>query len=167
LTERRLLLSEMTLGVDLEGSQMSSVPLPADDLHRRVADTVGRLDAGALTQLPMRPERGCRSLVSVRSIFLLVSDCPWFSQPRLFVRLQEVGFHKPSLPPVPEDAVDLGLLMAKHPTHSHSYPNLITLISIPHPPKNIRRKLNPTHPITLLTPNQPVIGWKPMENPWA
>jgi hypothetical protein len=46
------------------------------------------------------------SLVSVRSFFLLVSDCPWFSQPRLFVRLQEVGFHKPSLPPVPEDAVD-------------------------------------------------------------
>jgi hypothetical protein len=35
-----------------------------------------------------------------------VSDCPWFSQPRLFVRLQEVGFHKPSLPPVPEDAMD-------------------------------------------------------------
>jgi hypothetical protein len=46
------------------------------------------------------------SLVSVRSFFLLVSDCPWFSQPRLFVRLQEVGFHKPSLPPVLEDAVD-------------------------------------------------------------
>jgi hypothetical protein len=106
LTERRLLLSEMTLGVDLEGSQMSSVPLPADDLHRRVAGTIGRLDVGALTQLPMRPERGCMSLVSVRSFFLLVSDCPWFSQPRLFVRLQEVGFHKPSLPSVPEDAVD-------------------------------------------------------------
>jgi hypothetical protein len=24
----------------------------------------------------------------------------------IFVRLQELGFHKPSLPPVPEDAVD-------------------------------------------------------------
>jgi hypothetical protein len=47
-----------------------------------------------------------RSRLCVRSFFLLVSDCPWFSQPRLFVRLQEVGFHKPSLPPVPEDAVD-------------------------------------------------------------
>jgi hypothetical protein len=46
------------------------------------------------------------SLVSVRPFFLLVSDCPWFSQPRLFVRLQKVGAHKPSLPPVPEDAVD-------------------------------------------------------------
>jgi hypothetical protein len=46
------------------------------------------------------------SLVSVRSFFLLVSDCPWFSRSRLLVHLQEVGFHKPSLPPVPEDAVD-------------------------------------------------------------
>jgi hypothetical protein len=106
LTERRLQLSEMTPGVDLEVLQMSSAPLPADDLHRRVADTVGRLDAGARTQLSMRPDRGCVSLVSVRSFFLLVSHCPWFSQPRLFIRLQEVGFHKPSLPPVPEDAVD-------------------------------------------------------------
>jgi hypothetical protein len=106
LTEWRLPLWEMTPGVDLEGLQMSSVPLPADDLHRRVAGTVGRLDTGALTQLSMRPDRGCVSLVSVRSFFLLVLDCPWFSQPRLFVRLQEVGFHKPSLPLVPEDAVD-------------------------------------------------------------
>jgi hypothetical protein len=106
LTEQRLLLSEMMPGVDLEGSQMSSVPLPADDLHRRVAATVGKLDVGALTQPSMRLERGCISLVSVCSFFLLVSDCPWFSQPRLFIRFQEVGFHKPSLPPVPEDAVD-------------------------------------------------------------
>jgi hypothetical protein len=59
---------------------MSSVPLSADDLRRRVAGTVGRLDAGALTQPLMRPERGCMSLVSVRSFFFLVSDCPWFSQ---------------------------------------------------------------------------------------
>jgi hypothetical protein len=58
--------------VDLGGSQMSSVPLPADDLHRRVAATIGKLDAGALTQPSMRPERGCMSLVSVRSFFLLV-----------------------------------------------------------------------------------------------
>ena len=49
LPERRLPLWEMTPGVDLEGLQMSSVPLPADDLHRRVAGTVGRLDVGALT----------------------------------------------------------------------------------------------------------------------
>jgi hypothetical protein len=85
---------------------MSSIPLPADDLHRRVAGTIGKLDAGTFTQVSMRPDRGCVSLVSVRSFFLFVSDCPWFSQPILFVRLQEVGFHKPSLPLVPEDAVD-------------------------------------------------------------
>jgi hypothetical protein len=72
LTERQLPLSEMTPGVYLEGSQMSSVPLPNDDLHRRVVGTVGKLDAGALTQPSMRPERGCISLVSVRSFFLLV-----------------------------------------------------------------------------------------------
>jgi hypothetical protein len=106
LTEQRLLLSEMTPGVGLEGSQMSSVPLPADDLHRRVAGTVGKLDTGALTQLPMRPECGCMLRVSVRSFFFLVSDCPWFSQSRPFVSLQELGPHKPSLPLVPEDAVD-------------------------------------------------------------
>jgi hypothetical protein len=79
LTEWRLPLWEMTPGVDLEGLQMSSVPLPADDLHRRITGTIGRLDAGALTQLSMRPDRGCVSLVSDRSFFLLVSDCPWFS----------------------------------------------------------------------------------------
>jgi hypothetical protein len=92
LMERRLLLSEMTPGIDLEGSQMSSVPLPADDLHRRVAGTVGRLDAGALNQPSMRPERGCISLVGVCSFFLLVSDCPWFSQPRFLSVSKSWGF---------------------------------------------------------------------------
>jgi hypothetical protein len=106
LTERRLPLWEMTPGVDLEGLRMSSDPLPVDDLHRRVAGTVGKSDAGALSQLLMRPDHGCVCLVSVHSFFLLVSDCPWSSQSGLFVRLQEVGAHKPFLPPVPEDAVD-------------------------------------------------------------
>jgi Ser/Thr protein kinase RdoA (MazF antagonist) len=76
LAERRLPLLEMMSGVDLEGSQMSSVSLSADDLRRRVAGTVGRLDAGALTQPLMRPECGCMSLVSVRSFSFLVSGCP-------------------------------------------------------------------------------------------
>jgi hypothetical protein len=106
LTERRLPLWEMTPGVDSEGLQMSSDPLPVDDLHRRVAGTVGKLEAGTFSQPSMRPDRGCVSLVSIRFFFLLVSDRPWFSQSRLFVCLQEVGHHKPSLPPVPEDAVD-------------------------------------------------------------
>jgi Ser/Thr protein kinase RdoA (MazF antagonist) len=76
LAERRLPLSEMMPGVDLEGSQMSSVSLSADDLRRWVAGMVGRLDAGALTQPLMRLERGCVSLVSVRSFSFLGSGCP-------------------------------------------------------------------------------------------
>jgi hypothetical protein len=54
---------------------MSSASLSADDLHRRVAGTVGRLDASALTQPVMRPERGYVSLVSVRSFSCFASDC--------------------------------------------------------------------------------------------
>jgi hypothetical protein len=76
LMERRLPLWEMTPGIDLEGLRMSSDPLPVDDLHRRVAGIVGKSYAGALSQLLMRPDRGCVSLVSVCSFFLLVSDCP-------------------------------------------------------------------------------------------
>jgi hypothetical protein len=106
LTERRLPLWEMTPEANLEGLRMSSDPLPVDDLHRRVAITLGKPDDGALSQPLMRPDRGCVSLVSVRSSFLLASDCHWFSQPRLFVCPQQVGWHKPSWPPVPEDAVD-------------------------------------------------------------
>jgi hypothetical protein len=106
LAERRLPLWEMTPEADLEGSRMSSDSLPVDDLHGRVAIALGKPDVGALSQPLMRPDRGCVSLVSVRSFFLLASDCPWSSRPRLFVCLQEVGCHKPSRPPVPEAAVD-------------------------------------------------------------
>jgi hypothetical protein len=69
LVERRLWLAEMKSGVDLEGSRMSSTSLSADDLLKRVAGTVGRLDAGALSQPAMRPDHGYMSLVSVRSSF--------------------------------------------------------------------------------------------------
>jgi hypothetical protein len=69
LVERRLRLSEMKPGVDLEGSRMSLTSLSADDLLRRVASTVGRLDAGVLSQPSMRPDHGYMSLVSVRSSF--------------------------------------------------------------------------------------------------
>jgi hypothetical protein len=40
---------------------------------------------------------------------LLLPSCvrlPLVLTAEIFVRLQELGFHKPSLPPVPEDAVD-------------------------------------------------------------
>jgi hypothetical protein len=65
----------MKPGVDLESSQTSSASLSVDDLRRWVAGTVGRLDAGALTQPMMRPEHGYVSLVSVRSFSYLVSSC--------------------------------------------------------------------------------------------
>jgi hypothetical protein len=106
LAERQLPLWEMTPEADLEGSWMSSDPLPVDVLHGRVAVALGKPDASALSQPLMRPDHGCVSLVSVRSFFLLASDCPWSLRPRLFICLQEVGCHKPSRPRVPEDAVD-------------------------------------------------------------
>jgi hypothetical protein len=58
-------------GANLDGSRMSSTSLSADDLLRRVAGTVGRLDAGVLSQPPMRPDHGYVSLVSVRPSFCL------------------------------------------------------------------------------------------------
>jgi hypothetical protein len=73
LAERRLWLSEMKSGVDLEGLWMSSTSLSTDDLLRWVAGTVGRLDAGVLSQPPMRPDHGYVSLVSVRPSFCFVS----------------------------------------------------------------------------------------------
>jgi hypothetical protein len=69
LAERRLWLAEMKPGVDLDGSWMSSTSLSPDDLLKQVAGMVGRLDAGALSQPAMRPDRGYVSLVSVRSSF--------------------------------------------------------------------------------------------------
>ena len=73
MAERRLRLSEMKSGVDLEGSRMSSTPLSTDDLLRRVAGTVGRLDAGVLNQPSMCPDHGYVFLVSVRPFFYFVS----------------------------------------------------------------------------------------------
>jgi hypothetical protein len=75
LAERRLPLSEMKSGVDLEGSQMSLVPLSTDDLRRRIAGMVGRLDVGALTQPVMRPGCGYMSLVSVCSFSYFALSC--------------------------------------------------------------------------------------------
>jgi hypothetical protein len=74
---------------------MSSASLSTDDLRRRVAGTVGRPDAGALTQPVMCP--------------LLLPSCagsPSILTVEISARLQELGFYKPSLPPVLEDEVD-------------------------------------------------------------
>jgi hypothetical protein len=106
LAERRLPLWEMTPEADLEGSRMSSDPLPIDVLHGRVAVTLGKPDASAFSQPLMCPDHGCATLVSVCSFFLPASDCPWSLRSRLFICLEEVGWHKPSRPRVPEDAVD-------------------------------------------------------------
>jgi hypothetical protein len=78
LAERRLPLWEMTPEADLEGSRMSSDPLPFDVLHGRVSVALGKPDPSAFSQPLMRPDQGCVTLVSVHSFFLLASDCPWF-----------------------------------------------------------------------------------------
>jgi hypothetical protein len=77
LAERRLPLWEMTPEADLEGSRMSSDPLPLDVLHGRVSVALGKPDPSAFSQPFMRPDQGCVTLVSVH-FFLLASDCPWF-----------------------------------------------------------------------------------------
>jgi hypothetical protein len=77
LAERRLPLWEMTPEADLEGSRMSSDPLPIDVLHGRVVVVLGKPDASAFSQPLMRPDHGCVTLVSVRSFLLLASGCLW------------------------------------------------------------------------------------------
>ena len=47
-------------------------PLSTDDLLKRIAGMVGRLDASILNQPPMRPDHGYVSLVSVRPFFCFV-----------------------------------------------------------------------------------------------
>jgi hypothetical protein len=69
LVERRLRLAEKRPGVDSEDSRMSLTSLSADDLLKRVTNTVGRPDAGALSQPTMCPDHGYVCLVSVRSSF--------------------------------------------------------------------------------------------------
>jgi hypothetical protein len=69
LAERRLWLTEMRPGVNSEGLRMSSTSLSVDDLLKRVTNTVGKPDAGTLSQPVLRPDRGYVSLVSVRSSF--------------------------------------------------------------------------------------------------
>jgi hypothetical protein len=84
---------------------MSSASLPDNDLRRRVAGMVGRLEADALTQPAMRPDHGYVSLVSIRSFSRTAPSCLRF--PLLgFLFFHGLSFYKPALPRVPEDAVD-------------------------------------------------------------
>jgi hypothetical protein len=75
LAERRLQLSEMRPGADLEGSQMSSASLPDDDLRKWVVGTVERLEVDTLTQPTMLPDHGYVSLVSIRSFSCIAPSC--------------------------------------------------------------------------------------------
>jgi hypothetical protein len=106
LAERRLSLWEMTPEADWEGSRMSPDPLPFDALQWRVSAALGKPDPHAFSQLLMCPDRGCVTLVSVRFFLLHTSGCSWFLRSGFSPLLQEVGWHKPSLPRVPQDAVD-------------------------------------------------------------
>jgi hypothetical protein len=87
---------------------MSSTSLSADNLVRWVAGTVGRLDAGVLSQPSMRPDHGYVSLVSVRSSFCFALSFFTSLIPiaGIFVRPQGLRGFKLSRPLVPEDAVD-------------------------------------------------------------
>jgi hypothetical protein len=93
LAERRLPLSEMMPGVDLEGSQAGRGhdgeagrrrPYPALDASRAWVHVPGECPLLLLScvRLPLTLTVG------------------------ISVRLQELGCYKPSMPPVPEDAVD-------------------------------------------------------------
>jgi hypothetical protein len=57
---------------------MSSDPLPFDVLHRRVSVALGKPDPSAFSQLLMRPDQGCVTLVSGRFFLSLASGCSWF-----------------------------------------------------------------------------------------
>jgi hypothetical protein len=72
-----------------------------------VSAALGKPDPHAFSQLRMRPDQGCVTLVSVRSFLLHTLGCSWSLRSGFFPPLlQEVGWHKPSRPRVPHDAVD-------------------------------------------------------------
>jgi hypothetical protein len=80
LVERPLRLAEMKPGVDLEGSQMSSTSLSADDLLKRVAGMVGKQDVGALTVGVLGPTAhpGLPLKVFSRSRTVSTTVAKWF-----------------------------------------------------------------------------------------
>jgi hypothetical protein len=57
---------------------MSPDPLPSDALQWRVSAAMGKPDSHAFSQLRMRPDQGCVTLVSVRFFLLHTSGCSWF-----------------------------------------------------------------------------------------
>jgi hypothetical protein len=84
---------------------MSSASLSTDDLRRLVAG--GRearcwrpYPAGVASRVWVRVPSECPLLL------LSCAELPLILTVGIYVRLQGLGFYKPSLPPVPEDAVD-------------------------------------------------------------
>jgi hypothetical protein len=75
LMQRRLQIDEMTLGVSLEGSQMSHETLPLDEVARRVRWMVDSFKQEDIDKVTMRPNQGFEPLVSVVSLSL----CPFAS----------------------------------------------------------------------------------------
>jgi hypothetical protein len=63
---------------------MSPDPLPFDALQWRVSAAMGKPDSHAFSQLRMRPDQGCVTLVSVRSFLLHTSGCSGFLRSGFF-----------------------------------------------------------------------------------
>jgi hypothetical protein len=63
---------------------MSPDPLPFDALQWRVSAALGKPDPHAFSQLRMRPDQGCVTLVSVRSFLLHTLGCSWFLRSGFF-----------------------------------------------------------------------------------
>jgi hypothetical protein len=57
---------------------MSPDPLPFDVLHGRESVALGKPDPNAFSQLLMRPDQGCVTLVSVHFFLSLAPGCSWF-----------------------------------------------------------------------------------------
>jgi hypothetical protein len=57
---------------------MSPDPLPFDALQWRVSAAMGKPDPHAYSQLRMRPDQGCVTLVSIHSLLLHISGCSGF-----------------------------------------------------------------------------------------
>jgi hypothetical protein len=63
---------------------MSPDPLPFDALQWRVSAALGKPNPHAFSQLRMRPDQGCVTLVSVRSFLLHTLGCSWFLRSGFF-----------------------------------------------------------------------------------
>jgi hypothetical protein len=68
--QHRLRIDEMTLGVSLEGSQMSHETLPLDEVARCARWMVGSFKQEDIDKVPMRPTQGFEPLVTIVLLML-------------------------------------------------------------------------------------------------